>query len=76
MKPHYLDDDIIIHKIKCGPYDNNAYLLVCPETNESIIIDTPSDPSVLLAVASVTSVRAIVITHNHIDHLLGFDEVV
>ena len=76
MKPHYMDDDIIIHKVKCGPYDNNAYLLVCPETNESIIIDTPSDPSVLLAVASVTSVRSIVITHNHIDHLLGFDEVI
>ena len=75
MKPHYIDNDIAIHKIKCGPYDNNAYILVCLETNESIIIDTPSDPSVVVALASTTSVKSIVITHNHMDHLLGFDEV-
>ena len=75
MKPHYTDNDIAIHKIKCGPYDNNAYILVCSETNESIIIDTPSDPSVVVALASTTSVKSIVITHNHMDHLLGFDEV-
>ena len=75
MKPHYMDDNIIIHKIKCGPYDNNAYILVCPETNESIIIDTPSDPGVVVAIASATTVKSIVITHNHMDHLLGFDEV-
>ena len=41
MAPQYQDDSITIHKIKCGPYDNNAYLLVCPETNQSILIDTP-----------------------------------
>ncbi|GIS64079.1 MAG: hypothetical protein CM1200mP3_03270 [Chloroflexota bacterium] len=75
MKPHYTDKDIDIHKIKCGPYDNNAYILVCPQTNESIIIDTPSDPSVVVAIASTTTVKSIVITHNHMDHLLGFDEV-
>ena len=75
MKPHYTDDDITIHKIKCGPSDNNAYILVCSEPNESIIIDTPSDPSIVVALASTTSVKSIVITHNHMDHLLGFDEV-
>ena len=75
MQPHFADAKITIHKIKCGPYDNNAYLLVCPETNESILIDTPPNPGELIQVAMQTQVKAILITHNHADHLAGFSEV-
>ena len=76
MPPHYQDSSITIHKIKCGPYDNNAYLLVCPHTNESIVIDTPKDPGALISAAKETDVKAILITHNHFDHIEGFEEVV
>lgn len=75
MTPHYQDSNITIHKIKCGPYDNNAYLLVCPQTNESIVIDTPKDPGPLISAAKETAVKAILITHNHFDHIEGFEEV-
>ena len=75
MAPHYKDTAIIIHKIKCGPYDNNAYLLECPRTYESIVIDTPADPGSLIEAAGATDVKAILITHNHQDHLLGFEAV-
>ena len=75
MAPQFQDDSITIHKIKCGPYDNNAYLLVCPETNQSILIDTPQDPGALIEAAQQTDVQAILITHNHFDHLAGFEEV-
>ena len=73
--PRYQDDSIIIHKMECGPYANNMYLVVCPQTNESIIIDTPADPEPMIELAKTTDVKAIIITHNHIDHLLGFDAV-
>ncbi|MDP6072569.1 MAG: MBL fold metallo-hydrolase [SAR202 cluster bacterium] len=75
MPPQFQDSSIVIHKIKCGPYDNNAYLVVCPETNESILIDTPQDPGALIEAAKQTDVKHILITHNHFDHLAGFDEV-
>ena len=75
MAAHFQDDTITIHKIQCGPYGNNAYLLVCPETNRSIIIDTPPDPGALVAAAKETDVQAILITHNHWDHIEGLDEV-
>ncbi|PZC44142.1 MAG: Glyoxylase, beta-lactamase superfamily II [Chloroflexi bacterium] len=39
------------------------------------MIDTPAEPSVLVAIASTTQVKYIAITHNHMDHLLGFEEV-
>ena len=75
MAANFQDNTITIHKIQCGPYGNNAYLLVCPETNRSIIIDTPPDPGALVAAAKETDVQAILITHNHWDHIEGLDKV-
>ena len=75
MGIHYQDRDIVIHKTSCGPYDNNCYLLVCKETGESAIVDAPEDPGPVIEQARETDVRAILITHNHMDHLAGFDAV-
>ena len=75
MDPHYQDDNLSIRKIKCGPYDNNSYLLICSRTNESIVIDAPADPEELIEVASMTTVKSILITHNHLDHISGLDQV-
>ncbi len=75
MAAHFQDDSIVIHKIQCGPYGNNAYLVVCPQTNRSIVIDTPPDPGALIEAARGTDVQAILITHNHWDHIEGLKEV-
>ncbi len=75
MQPHFQDESVTIYRVKCGPYDNNAYLVVCPQTNESILIDTPAEPDALITLAKTTDVKAILITHNHMDHLLGFEDV-
>ncbi len=50
-------------------------MIVCPQTNESIVIDTPAEPEKLIAVAQHTAVKAILITHTHMDHLLGFEKI-
>ena len=75
MAAHYQDESIAIHKIQCGPYGNNAYLLVCPQTNRSIVIDAPPDPGALIEAARETDVQSIIITHNHWDHIEGLEEV-
>ena len=56
-------------------FANNAYLITNKGNNNSIIIDTPDAPHELIAAAKQTSVVAILITHNHWDHLQGFDVV-
>ena len=56
-------------------FENNAYLIKCARTGYSLIIDTPDNPVELLAAAEGSDVRAILITHNHSDHLQGFDAV-
>ena len=74
MPLHY-DGEVRISKINMGPYDNNGYIVVCPETNEGIIIDTPAEPEKLLNAIGDVRIKNILITHNHRDHLLGFDEI-
>jgi len=75
MEPHFKDDNLKIHKVECGPYGNNAYLVICNETNQSILIDTPAEPEEIIKIALDTDVKYILITHNHMDHLLGFEDV-
>ncbi|MBF8266754.1 MAG: beta-lactamase domain protein [Dehalococcoidia bacterium] len=59
----------------CGSDGNNAYLVVCPQTQESVIIDAPMNPEKLLEQAKGTRVKAILITHKHRDHLEGLKEI-
>ena len=73
--PVQFDGEVRINKINMGPYDNNGYILVCPETNEGIIIDTPAEPEKLLSEIGDVKIGHILITHNHQDHLLGFSEI-
>ena len=74
MPLHY-DDEVRIVKVNMGPYNNNGYIVSCPETGEGILIDTPAEPELLLNEVGAVNIKAILITHNHQDHLLGFNEI-
>ena len=51
-----------IRRILLPPYDNNCYVVVCSETQESIIVDAPSNPDKILELARGTQLRVVVIT--------------
>ena len=74
MPLHY-DGQIQITKINMGPYNNNGYIVACPDTKEAVIIDTPAEPEKLLNEIGDLKIKAILITHGHQDHLLGFTEI-
>jgi hydroxyacylglutathione hydrolase len=74
--PHYSGPDLTLYKFPSGPYNNNAYLLVCPQTSQSIVIDTPGSADELIEAAKRTRVQAVLITHGHFDHLMGYEEIV
>ena len=73
--PFHYDGELKITKINMGPYNNNGYIVICPETNEGVIIDTPAEPEKLLGAIGDVQIKSIMLTHKHQDHLLGFDEI-
>lgn len=69
------DNEVQIYRTLCGSDNNNAYLIVCPMTKESVIVDAPLDPGRMLEEARGTQVKMILITHRHRDHWEGLKEV-
>ena len=63
---------LTITKLSVGPMDNNAYLLVCRETNEALLIDAANDPDRISDVVGHgpdrPALRTVVTTHQHADH--------
>ncbi|MBI4498319.1 MAG: MBL fold metallo-hydrolase [Chloroflexi bacterium] len=74
--PLVYDKEVRLYWTLCGSDNNNAFLIVCPQTGESIIIDAPLGPGQILEAAKGTQVKAILITHQHRDHWEGLEEIV
>jgi glyoxylase-like metal-dependent hydrolase (beta-lactamase superfamily II) len=66
---HYEGDDLIVRKIEVGAMENNVYVLECPETHASLIVDGCFEAGTILKGAEGTDVAAIVQTHGHADHV-------
>lgn len=59
-----------IVKVSVGPMDNNAYLITCSRTGETLLIDAANDADVLLDVvkSQAPKLALIVTSHQHFDH--------
>ncbi|MCB0926063.1 MAG: MBL fold metallo-hydrolase [Mycobacterium sp.] len=61
---------VSIIKMSVGPMDNNAYLVTCAATGESLLIDAANDPDLLVELVGeqAPKLALIVTTHQHFDH--------
>ncbi|OBI51020.1 Zn-dependent hydrolase [Mycobacterium kyorinense] len=59
-----------IVKTSVGPMDNNAYLVTCSETGETLLIDAANDAEILVDLVRryAPTVSLIVTSHQHFDH--------
>lgn len=57
------------------PFNNNCFVLVCPNTGASLIVDLPSSPEAILELAAGTQVQLLLVTHRHTDHWGALDAV-
>ena len=64
-------------KVSVGPMDNNAYLVTCSHTGESLLIDAANDAETLLTVVRdfAPALSLIVTTHQHLDHWQALEAV-
>ena len=58
-----------IERLQLGPFGTNAYILLCPETKESAIVDAPAEADKIIARLKDTTPRYILLTHSHVDHI-------
>jgi len=67
-----------ILKVSVGPMDNNAYLVTCSQTGETLLIDAANDAEILLELIGrfAPKLSLIVTSHQHQDHWLALSEVV
>jgi hydroxyacylglutathione hydrolase len=56
-----------------GPFQENGYVIGCEDTREAVIVDPGDSVAELLACAAQAnlSIRKILLTHAHIDHITG-----
>ena len=66
-----------IIKMSVGPMDNNAYLVTCAKTGESVLIDAANDADLLVGLvqAQAPKLEMIVTTHQHPDHWQALEAV-
>ena len=64
---------MIIHVETGGPFMQNGFVVGCAETREAVIVDPGDTVQELLAFAEQESlsIRHILLTHAHIDHITG-----
>jgi glyoxylase-like metal-dependent hydrolase (beta-lactamase superfamily II) len=69
MTLHYEDDQLEIHKLVVGPYDNNVFVLRCRQTGDAVLLDAANEHEKLLELAQSLGVRRVLETHGHWDHI-------
>jgi glyoxylase-like metal-dependent hydrolase (beta-lactamase superfamily II) len=66
---HYSDDQIEIHKLVVGPYDNNVFVMRCRSTGDAVLLDAANEHEKLLELCQRLNVRRVLETHGHWDHI-------
>jgi len=68
---------VTILKASVGPMDNNAYLVTCSETGETLLIDAANDADDLIDLVRrhAPNVSLIVTSHQHFDHWQALEAV-
>ncbi len=63
------DNAIRLERLELGPFGTNAYVVGCPATHESLLVDAPAEPKTIIDRLGSTKLKYILLTHNHIDHI-------
>jgi len=69
------DDDVQIERLDLSQWGTNAYIIVCLQTADSVLIDAPADASTIVKRLQGTNPRYILLTHSHFDHIGALAEL-
>jgi len=64
-----------VQRVEVGPWPMNCYLVTCPRTGATAIVDPGDDPETILSAVADARVEVILLTHGHPDHVGALEEV-
>lgn len=65
-----------IKTLVVGFIQTNCYLITCPQTNVAAVIDPGGNPEKILTAAAGTTIKWVLNTHTHWDHMAANAEVI
>ena len=68
-------NNVEIKRLELGPWGTNTYIIICRKTGDSVLIDAPSEASIILKSLQNTNPKYILLTHTHIDHIDALPEL-
>ena len=75
MTLHFEDEQIEIHKLVVGPYENNVFVLRSRATGDAVLLDAANEHDKLLELCKRLNVRKVLETHGHWDHIQAVPQV-
>lgn len=70
-----MGNDIHVKRIQLEPFGTNAYIIVCLKTEDSMLIDAPSNADIIVGALHGTNPKYILLTHSHTDHIGALEEL-
>lgn len=58
-----------VEQIAVGPMDNNVYLVTDSDSGELLLVDAAADPGAIASLVGQRSLRWLLTTHSHHDHI-------
>ncbi len=65
------NNDLKIERLELSSFATNAYIVICPQTGKSALIDAPAGARTIVKNLKGTELDCILLTHNHVDHIGG-----
>jgi hydroxyacylglutathione hydrolase len=69
------DAGVRIIRLRLGPWQTNAYVVVCLDTMASLVVDAPAEAGTIITELKGTRPAHILLTHSHLDHIGALAEL-
>lgn len=68
-------DDLIARRVVVGTLDTNCWILFAPTERDAIIVDPGDEPQRIIDACHGLTPTAVVVTHQHWDHVLALPDI-
>jgi len=69
------DNQMELFRLETEPFGTNTYIVLCRDSGEGVLIDTPGNPEIIKEKLKNTRVKYILMTHGHMDHIMALKEL-